>query len=154
MSYRNYNDYGNNKPNYFARFIMTILFFAIIAGGVYLKFTPEFEQDKPIINIDDNIFWNFKSKVKLKIEDASGIKYYKITYRDGAKIIELNSAVLDGNVITNAKIIASTNSSGNIDYTVVRGQYSVNTVTHMPFLMIKTILTMLKSLLFRRATMP
>ena len=30
--------------------------------------------------------------------------------------IEVNSAVLDGNVITNARVIASTNSSGNIDY--------------------------------------
>ena len=94
MSYRNYNDYGNNKPNYFARFIMTILFFAIIAGGVYLKFTPEFEQDKPTISLDDNIFWNFKSKIKLKIEDTSGIKYYKIVFHNGTQDIVLNTKVL------------------------------------------------------------
>ncbi len=39
--------------------------------------------------------------------------------------IEVNSAVLDGNVITNAKIIASTNSSGYIDY-----YSSIGTVTN------------------------
>jgi hypothetical protein len=73
---------------------MTILFFAIIAGGVYLKFTPEFEQDKPTISLDDNIFWNLKSKIKLKIEDASGIKYYKIVFHNGTQDIVLDTKVL------------------------------------------------------------
>jgi murein DD-endopeptidase MepM/ murein hydrolase activator NlpD len=73
---------------------MTILFFAMIAGGVYLKFTPEFEQDKPTISLDDNIFWNLKSKIKLKIEDASGIKYYKIVFHNGTQDIVLDTKVL------------------------------------------------------------
>jgi len=70
-----------------------LIILLIILGGAYIYLTPAFEQNKPIIKSDNNIHWNLKSKIKINIEDESGIKYYKITFKDGQKDIVLNQKV-------------------------------------------------------------
>ena len=56
--------------------------------------------------------------IALKVLDYEQISGLTSSWdrEDLTSTIEVDSAVLDGNVITNAKIIASINSSGNIDY--------------------------------------
>lgn len=74
---------------------LAILFLLIIVGGAgYIKFSPEFEQDKPEITIDDQLFWNLRTKLNIKLSDQSGIKYYKVSFNDGTKDIELDSQIL------------------------------------------------------------
>lgn len=65
---------------------------ATLGGFVY--FSPIFEKNKPEIVFKDNIYWNLKSKLDLNISDESGIKYYKVIFKDGEKEIILNTEIL------------------------------------------------------------
>ena len=66
----------------------------LIAGGGFVFFSPMFEKNKPIIDIQDNIYWNLRSKLSVNLSDDTGIKFYKIIYKDGAKQIVLAQEIL------------------------------------------------------------
>ena len=85
--------FKNNRKSPIGLLISFILL-VIFIGVAYLYFSPAFEQNKPTIESEKNIFWNLKSKVKVKIKDDSGIKYYKITFKDGTKDIVLTQKVM------------------------------------------------------------
>jgi len=70
--------------------ILIIIFSAI--GYIYLS--PAFEQNKPIIESKTSVYWNLKSKIQIKINDDTGIKYYKITFKDGSKNIVLSQKIM------------------------------------------------------------
>ena len=55
-----------------------ILFALIITGGVYLYNSKMFERDIPQVSLDTNGYWNLKKPLSLSIEDASGIKAYRV----------------------------------------------------------------------------
>lgn len=74
--------------------LLTLLVIVVGAGSGYLYLSPAFEQNKPVIESPNSMFWNLKSKVTINIKDESGIKYYKIIFKDGQKDIVLNQAVL------------------------------------------------------------
>ena len=94
-------EFREKKSSGFSKYL-TIFILLIIIGAVgFIKLSPEFEQDKPEIVIEDNIFWNLKTKLNLKLSDQSGIKYYKVSFNDGTKDIELDSQILS----TPAKIL-------------------------------------------------
>ncbi|MEA3289010.1 MAG: M23 family metallopeptidase [Campylobacterota bacterium] len=66
----------------------------ILLGGVgYIYLSPMFEQDKPSISADEEIYWNLKTKLNIEINDSSGLKYYKITFIDGKRNIVLNNEI-------------------------------------------------------------
>lgn len=70
--------------------VLFLLFLmAIIAGVVYLYNSETFERTKPEVTLDDEIFWNLKKPIQLKIEDQSGIAYYKVILatQDGEKVL-------------------------------------------------------------------
>jgi murein DD-endopeptidase MepM/ murein hydrolase activator NlpD len=73
-------------------FSLLFVIFAVVGGYIYLS--PAFEQNKPEIISSDNIYWNLKSPIKIDLKDESGIKYYKVTFRDGQKSVVLNQKVL------------------------------------------------------------
>jgi len=86
--------FKKRKSNALGLFItLVIIIVAIGAGYIYLS--PAFEQNRPVIESKNSIYWNLKSKVIINIKDESGIKYYKITFKDGQKDIILNQAVLN-----------------------------------------------------------
>ena len=58
-----------------------IIFSAIIVGVIYLYNSVMFERTVPTITLDNNGYWNLKKPLKVKIDDASGVKSYKITYK-------------------------------------------------------------------------
>ncbi len=74
--------------------IFGLLFIILAVGGGYIYLSPAFEQNKPQIIAPNSIYWNLKSTIKIDLKDESGIKYYKITFRDGQKNIVLNQEVL------------------------------------------------------------
>ncbi len=74
--------------------IFGLLFVILLVGAGYVYFSPAFEQNKPQIISEDNIYWNLKSPIKIDLKDESGIKYYKVIFRDGQKSIVLNQEVL------------------------------------------------------------
>ena len=74
--------------------LVGIVVVTVLIGLAYLYLSPAFEQNKPIIETKQNIYWNLKSKVKIVIKDDTGIKYYKVTFKDGTKNIVLAQEVM------------------------------------------------------------
>ena len=85
-----------SKKNGFMKYFMMLIFTLLIGAIGFVMISSEFEQNKPNILVDDKMYWNFKSKLNIELSDDSGIKYYKVTYNDGSKSIELNSEILTG----------------------------------------------------------
>ena len=61
-------------------FILLILVIATLAAFVYVS--PQFEKNRPVVEFEDNIYWNLKDRLKMTLKDDSGIKYYKIIFQD------------------------------------------------------------------------
>lgn len=68
---------------------MLILFTLIIGGGIYLYNSKMFERDLPQITLDNNGYWNLKKPLNLDIEDASGVKAYRVSIKtsSGEKVL-------------------------------------------------------------------
>ena len=75
--------------------LLSLILVVVVVGIAYLYLSPAFEQNKPTIESKQSIYWNLKSKVQIKIKDDTGIKYYKITFKDGSKNIVLAQKVMD-----------------------------------------------------------
>ncbi len=63
--------------------------FVLCCGAFFVMFSPKFEKNSPTINMPNEIFWNLKSPLDLKISDDTGIKKLKITLND-----DKNSVIL------------------------------------------------------------
>ena len=74
--------------------IFSLIIIISVFAGAYLYLSPAFEQNKPYIQAEDKIYWNLKSKLNIDLEDESGIKYYKVTFKDGQRDIVLNQEVI------------------------------------------------------------
>jgi len=70
----------NNNSSLGILFVLTLL----VGGGYYLYNTPMFERQAPTITLDTNGYWNLKKPLKLKIEDSSGIKAYKVVFKSAS----------------------------------------------------------------------
>lgn len=63
--------------------IIFILLLAVMAGlGAFIYVSPQFEKNKPVVQFEDKQYWNLKDKLKITLSDDSGIKYYKIIFKD------------------------------------------------------------------------
>jgi hypothetical protein len=82
-----------NKSN-FGKILFFIFLVAGFAAGGFVYLSPMFEKNPPNIKFNDNIYWNLKSKLNLTINDDSGIKFYKVIFKDGNKEIVLDTQVL------------------------------------------------------------
>ena len=87
--------------------ILTIMILAlIIAGGAFVYLSPQFEKENPKIAFENNGFWNLQDNLNVSLFDESGIKSYKVFYKDQNKEIVLNSKNIDSkqtNVLFNIK---------------------------------------------------
>jgi len=81
------------KKNSLSKFITIILLLVIVGGGGFVFLSPQFEQEKPVISMDNKEYWNLKDKLHITIKDVSGIKYYKVTFKDNAKEIVLDEKI-------------------------------------------------------------
>lgn len=68
-----------------------ILFGLIIAGVLYLYNSSMFEREAPKISLKNNGYWNLKTPLALSIDDASGIKSYKVMFKKANEEIVLNN---------------------------------------------------------------
>jgi hypothetical protein len=84
------------KTNPFVKYIFLTILVVAISAIVFIFFSPIFEQNKPKIEIKNEIYWNLKTKLKIKISDDTGLKYYKISFISGEKQVNLASEVLQG----------------------------------------------------------
>lgn len=56
-----------------------LVLIAGMGGAVFVSFSPMFESQPPRVSMENNGFWNLKAPLHVKIDDASGIKSYKVT---------------------------------------------------------------------------
>jgi hypothetical protein len=84
------------KTNPFVKYIFLTILVVAISAIVFIFFSPIFEQNKPKIEIKNEIYWNLKTKLKIKISDDTGVKYYKVSFISGEKQVDLVSKVLQG----------------------------------------------------------
>ena len=75
--------------------IFVILISLLIASAGYVYFSPIFEQNKPTISLQSSNYWNFRTKLKINISDDSGVKYYKVTFKDKSRSVIMDTAVLN-----------------------------------------------------------
>jgi murein DD-endopeptidase MepM/ murein hydrolase activator NlpD len=86
--------FKKNKQSPLGLLVLIILFLIMIGLG-YLYLSPTFEQNKPTVESQSSMYWNLQSKIKINIKDDTGIKYYKVTFKDGAKNIVLSQKVME-----------------------------------------------------------
>ena len=67
-----------NKKSSSSSVVLLGLFIILIAGSLYVYNSKMFERNLPNIQFVNDGYWNMKSPLKIKIDDESGIKSYKI----------------------------------------------------------------------------
>ena len=66
-------------------FGVLLVFALIIGGALYIYNSAMFERDVPEINMENNGYWNLKKPLKIVIDDASGLKSYKIVLKNNGE---------------------------------------------------------------------
>lgn len=74
-------------------FISTLVI--LIAGVVFVFFSPQFERNNPTITFKNNNYWNAKDKLSFSFNDESGIRFYRVVYKSSNKEIEILSKKVD-----------------------------------------------------------
>jgi len=90
------NNAYNMKYKHNINYLIILIAITSISIISFIIFSPHFEQNKPKIIIDNEIYWNLKNKLDIRFTDDTGIKYYKVTYNDGNKKLILNQQILSG----------------------------------------------------------
>lgn len=71
-----------NNSSSLKNILSLIVFLSIVAGGVFIYLSPQFEKNSPKISFDNSGFWNLKDKLNVSLYDQSGIKSYKVYYKN------------------------------------------------------------------------
>ncbi len=69
------------------KIVTVLLLIGILAGAGYIYTAPEFEREKPQIEGSDNVFWNRKDPLSIKLKDNVGLSSYELILSDGDKSI-------------------------------------------------------------------
>ena len=76
--------------------IILLLITAILGALLYLYNSAIFERTPPKIELEKTIHWNLKTPIPLKVSDASGIKFLRVTLSDGENTIVLAKKLFEG----------------------------------------------------------
>lgn len=77
--------------------IFMIILIALAAGAGYIYTAPEFEREKPKIKSVDQVYWNRKDPIKIKLSDNVGLGSYELTLSDGKSTVILGQGSIEGN---------------------------------------------------------
>ncbi|MCB4743662.1 MAG: M23 family metallopeptidase [Sulfurovum sp.] len=79
------------------KLILFLLFLiSIVIGIKYLYTMPEFEREKPIIESEAHLFWNYKDSIQITFRDNIGLKSYKLILSDGKRSEIIGQGQLEG----------------------------------------------------------
>ena len=67
---------------------LLLIFGFIIATVVYVFNSSSFEKDVPIIKINNGGYWNLRDPLEITIDDASGVKSYKVKLKTGSDNVD------------------------------------------------------------------
>ncbi len=82
---------SNNSLKNILSLIIVLL---IVAAGVFVYLSPQFEKNSPKIAFENNGYWNLKDKLNVSLFDQSGIKSYKVYYKnDSSETVLLGKSI-------------------------------------------------------------
>ena len=76
--------------------IALLLFIGLAAGAGYIYTAPEFEREKPKIESVDQLFWNRKDPIRIKLSDNVGLGSYELILSDGKKSVIIGQGPIEG----------------------------------------------------------
>ncbi len=79
------------KQGSFKKFVNLSLLALLVGGLVYLYNSAMFEQKKPTIEVEDELYWNFKKSIPISVYDDSGIRFVRVTLSDGKNNLVLSN---------------------------------------------------------------
>ncbi len=77
-------------------FVLLLVLAAAAAGAVYIYTAPEFERVKPQIHAPDQLFWNRKDPIRIKLSDNVGLGSYEIVLSDGKHALKIGQRPIEG----------------------------------------------------------
>lgn len=107
--------YTNRRNKNKAKMVLIYIIIAIVIGlGAFVFLSPIFEKNSPKVSLENEIFWNLTSPLKVNFTDDNEIASYVITYFDDNNEIKLDTKTL--NV-----------SKGSIDLNIIAPKIDLNT---------------------------
>ena len=89
---------NRNKKKGGSKIVSGIILIALLAGAGYIYTAPEFERVAPIVQNNDNIYWNRTDPLKVQLIDNVSLKYFELVLSDGAKSVIIGQGDLDKNI--------------------------------------------------------
>jgi murein DD-endopeptidase MepM/ murein hydrolase activator NlpD len=72
-----------------------LLLLVAFAGAGYIYTAPEFERTVPVVHGSENMFWNRKDPLKIKLEDNVGLKNFELILNDGQHSLMVGQGELE-----------------------------------------------------------
>lgn len=76
---RKYSLGRNKSKSPLAKIFIVVL----LLGAVFIYSSPMFERDAPVVDMENNGYWNLKKPLRVSLTDESGVKSYRVTLRSG-----------------------------------------------------------------------
>lgn len=73
------------KKSSSGKWIAIVVLLGMIVGAGYVYTAPEFERIPPQIAVQEGVFWNTKTPLKVKVSDNIGLKSVQLVLSDGKK---------------------------------------------------------------------
>jgi murein DD-endopeptidase MepM/ murein hydrolase activator NlpD len=86
--------FTNNRENKAKKLLVYVLVIATIAIGAFVFLSPTFEKNSPKISLENEIYWNLQTPLKVNFSDDNEIKSYEIIYKDAQNEIKLDTKVI------------------------------------------------------------
>ena len=77
-------------------FVLLLILAAVAAGAVYIYTAPEFERVKPEIHAPEQLFWNRKDPIRIKLSDNVALGSYEIVLSDGKHALKTGQGPIEG----------------------------------------------------------
>ena len=88
-------NYTNRKKQNKAKMVLIYIIIAITIGlGAFVFLSPTFEKNSPKVSLENEIYWNLTSPLKVNFTDDNEIASYVITYYDDNNEIKLDTKTL------------------------------------------------------------
>lgn len=84
----------NRRENKAKKFLVYILVGLVVASVAFIFFSPIFEKNAPKISIENEIYWNLQTPLKVEISDDTEIKSYEIMYKDTQNELRVETNVI------------------------------------------------------------
>ena len=118
-------NYTNRKKQNKAKMVLIYIIIAIIIGlGAFVFLSPTFEKNSPKVSLENEIYWNLKSPLKVNFTDDNEIASYVITYFDDNNEIKLDTKTLNL-------------SKGSVDLNILAPKIDLNTKVNNAMLKIE-----------------